>query len=88
MNAPVSWTSRVETYLAYRRRHGFKLSVDATQLGSFARFADQIGTEDHLTVALRYGEAELFPARTKSGRYFEGTRFETRAAGTGCVFKR
>ena len=52
MNAPVSWTSRVETYLAYRRRHGFKLSVDATQLGSFARFADQIGTEDHLTVAL------------------------------------
>ena len=52
MNAPISWASRVETYLAYRRRHGFKLTIDATQLGSFARFADQIGTEDHLTVAL------------------------------------
>lgn len=52
MNAPVSWMSRVETYLAYRRRHGFKLSIDATQLRSFARFADEGGTEDHLTVAL------------------------------------
>jgi integrase/recombinase XerD len=53
MNAPVSWMSRVETYLAYRRRHGFKLTIDATQLRSFARFADaELGTEDHLTVAL------------------------------------
>jgi len=34
MNAPISWASRVETYLAYRRRHGFKLTIDATQLGS------------------------------------------------------
>jgi integrase len=57
MNAPVSWMSRVETYLAYRRRHGFKLAIDATQLRSFARFADEIGTEDHLTVALASGWA-------------------------------
>ena len=52
MNAPVSWMSRVETYLAYRRRHGFRLTIDATQLRSFAHFADEIGTQDHLTVAL------------------------------------
>ncbi len=52
MNAPVSWMTRVEAYLAYRRRHGFKLSIDATQLQSFARFADDLGAEDHLTVAL------------------------------------
>jgi integrase len=52
MNGPVSWMSRVETYVAYRRRHGFKLTIDATRLRSFARFADEIGTEDNLTVAL------------------------------------
>lgn len=52
MNAPARWMTRVETYLAYRRRHGFKLSIDATQLRSFARFADKVGTADHLTVAL------------------------------------
>lgn len=52
MNARVSWMPRVETYLAYRRRHGFELTIDATQLRSFARFADEFATEDHLTVAL------------------------------------
>lgn len=52
MNTAVSWMSQVETYLAYRRRHGFKLSIDATQLRSFARFADEIGTQDHLTLTL------------------------------------
>ncbi|MDO9227456.1 MAG: tyrosine-type recombinase/integrase [Pseudomonadota bacterium] len=52
MNAPASWMTRVETYLAYRRRHGFMLSIDGAQLRSFARFADEVGTEDHLTVAL------------------------------------
>ena len=52
MNAPGSWMSRVETYLAYRRGHGFKLTADETRLRSFARFADQTGTQEHLTVAL------------------------------------
>ena len=52
MTAPVSWLSRVESYLAYRRRHGFDLSIAGTQLKSFARFADEIGTADHLPVAL------------------------------------
>ncbi len=52
MNAPISWMTQVEMYLTYRRSHGFQLSIDATQLRSFARFADEMGTEDHLTVAL------------------------------------
>jgi integrase/recombinase XerD len=52
MSARNSWMARVETYLAYRRQHGFKLTIDETQLRSFARFADQIGTAEPLTVAL------------------------------------
>lgn len=52
MNASGFWIAQVETYLAYRRSHGFQLSIDATQLKSFARYADQMGTEAHLTVAL------------------------------------
>jgi len=58
MSAPVSWLFKVESYLAYRRRHGFKLTIDATQLSSFARFADEIGTENHLTVALAVAWAQ------------------------------
>ncbi|MHB1678616.1 MAG: tyrosine-type recombinase/integrase [Sulfuriferula sp.] len=52
MNAPLSWMSRVEAYVAYRRSHGFKLTIDETQLKSFARFADEINTDHHLTVDL------------------------------------
>lgn len=58
MSARVSWMPRVEVYLAYRRRHGFKLTIDATQLRSFARFADELGSEDHLTVALAVAWAQ------------------------------
>ncbi len=50
--------SRVETYLIYRRRQGFELKFDATQLRSFARFADTFGTKDHLTVALAMAWAQ------------------------------
>jgi integrase len=52
MRRTISWGTQVETYLTYRRQHGFELSIDATQLRSFARFADDMGSEDHLTVAL------------------------------------
>ncbi|EGQ62751.1 integrase family protein, partial [Acidithiobacillus sp. GGI-221] len=52
MSAPVSWMTQVETYLAYRRSHGFQLAIEATQLRSFARYADKEGTETHLTIAL------------------------------------
>jgi integrase/recombinase XerD len=58
MNAAVSWMTQVETYLAYRRRHGFKLSIDATQLQSFARFADAVDAAEHLTMALAIAWAQ------------------------------
>ena len=58
MSARGSWMPRVEAYLAYRRHHGFDLTIDATQLRSFARFADEIVTEDHLTVALAVAWAQ------------------------------
>lgn len=52
MSARAFWVSRVEAYLVYRRDHGFALTIDATQLRSFARFADERFTGNHLTVAL------------------------------------
>jgi len=52
MSAAVCWMPRVEAYLAHRRRHGFKLTIEETRLRSFARFADNAGTDHHLTVAL------------------------------------
>ncbi|MBK8337663.1 MAG: tyrosine-type recombinase/integrase [Sterolibacteriaceae bacterium] len=76
MNAPVSWMTRVETYVAYRRGHGFKLSIDATQLRSFARFADKVGTEDHLTVALAiaWAQSSQRPGSLTWGRRVEVLR--------------
>lgn len=52
MSARAFWMSRVEAYLTYRRQHGFELTIDGTQLRSFARFADELVSEDHLTVEL------------------------------------
>jgi len=52
MKTPIFWMSHVEAYLAYRRGLGFKLTIDETQLRSFARFSDKISTADHLTVTL------------------------------------
>lgn len=76
MNAAISWMPQVETYLAYRRRHGFKLSIDATQLRSFARFADEMGTQDHLTVALAVAWAKTSrrPSPLTWGRRIEVLR--------------
>lgn len=52
MNAHINWMSRVDAYLDYRRSHGYKLTIDGSQLQSFARFADQAQAQEHLTVAL------------------------------------
>lgn len=76
MNAPVSWMAQVETYLVYRRSHGFQLSIDATQLRSFARFADEMGTEEHLTVALAvaWARSARHPSPITWGRRLEVLR--------------
>lgn len=52
MKTQISWMSHVEAYLAHRRDLGLKLTNDETRLRSFARFADQVSTADHLMVAL------------------------------------
>ena len=52
MNAPLAWRSRVEDYLTYRRSLGFALKSHASLLRQFAQFAEQMGQQDRLTVAL------------------------------------
>lgn len=64
MSARVSWMGRVEAYVAYRRQHGFALTIDAAQLRSFARFADEIGTQGHFTVALAVAWAQTSQRKT------------------------
>lgn len=65
MNARVSWMLRVEAYLEWRRRHGFELTIDATQLRSFARFADELIGADHLTVTLASAWAQASQRATR-----------------------
>lgn len=52
MNVTVPWLSRIEGYIAYRRSHGFELTIEAGRLQQFAHFAEQSGYPDRLTVAL------------------------------------
>lgn len=46
------WMLRVDAYLSYRRSFGYKLTIDETVLKGFARFADEIGEQNCLTVSL------------------------------------
>lgn len=76
MSTAASWISRVEAYLAYRRRHGFALSIDETQLTSFARFADALGTADYLSVTLasEWAQRSRHPSPLTWGRRIEVLR--------------
>ena len=76
MKTPISWMSHVEAYLAHRRGLGFKLTNDETRLRSFARFADQISTADHLTVALAvaWARASRRPSALTWARRIEALR--------------
>ena len=51
MNTPIDWSCRVEAYLKYRRHLGFDLQFDETRLKSFARFAQDNGSQC-LTLAI------------------------------------
>ena len=69
MNNP-TMSERVEEYLAYRRALGYQLRIEGQMLGSFARFADQLGHSGPLTteVALRWARlperaSQLYQAR-------------------------
>jgi len=75
MNADMSWATRLETYLAYRRSSGFELKIDAKQLASFARLADQRRAE-HLTLdlALDWAQASRSPRPLSWARRIEVLR--------------
>jgi integrase/recombinase XerD len=47
-----TWTSRANEYISYRRSLGFALTIDATRLQQFAKFAELKGNQERLTVAL------------------------------------
>jgi len=51
MKAPISWSTRVQDYLAYRHSLGFDLTNEAGMLKQFASFLDQMGMGGPLTVA-------------------------------------
>lgn len=46
------WMSKVEAYLTYRRAHGYELKIEEIRLKSFARFADTLVPDGHLTISL------------------------------------
>lgn len=52
MNAPASWSARVNDYLAYRSSLGFELRMESGTLRDFAKYADRNGAHDSLTIAL------------------------------------
>lgn len=52
MNASNFWLLRVEAYLVQRHSLGYKLTIDETVLKGFARFADTMGDQYCLTMAL------------------------------------
>lgn len=52
MNAPTSWSARVNDYLVYRRHLGYQLKIEEGILKRFAQFADQRGAARSLTVSL------------------------------------
>ena len=47
-----SWRNLVEGYLNYKRKLGFDISVDATRLFQFAKFAEKWHSEPYLTIDL------------------------------------
>lgn len=52
MNTSNFWLLRVEAYLVQRHSLGYKLAIDETVLKGFARFADALGDQYCLTMAL------------------------------------
>ena len=70
MNARTTWQEKVDAYVAERRRAGFKLSIAATQLASFARFAQLNAPRSSLTLELasRWALASRHGARLTAAR--------------------
>jgi len=76
MKTRTTWQEKVDAYVAERRRAGFKLSIAATQLASFARFAQLNAPRSSLTVELasRWALASRHGARLTAARRIEVLR--------------
>lgn len=75
MSAASTWVERVEAYLSYRRSFGFKLTIEEGRLRSFARYADQRGSE-RITLALAadWARASRYPRPISWARRIEVLR--------------
>jgi integrase len=76
MKARGSMQAMVDAYITHRRQGGFALSQEATQLASFARFADQIHHHGPLTLELasRWALANRHGRRITAARRIEVLR--------------
>lgn len=66
----------VTSFLAYRRRAGFKLQIAGQQLLQFAAFADQAGHTGPLTRELAIAWATFQPKNAESSRFTAARRIE------------
>ncbi len=76
MSARSPWQAKVDAYVAERRGAGFKLSIAARQLASFARFAQSNAPRSSLTLELasRWALASRHGARLTAARRIEVLR--------------
>jgi integrase len=76
MSARTTWQAKVDAYVAERRRAGFKLSIAATQLAGFARFAQSNAPRGPLTLELasQWALASRRGARITAARRIEVLR--------------
>jgi len=76
MSGPVTMASKVQAYLADRRRCGYALKIEGAQLMRFARFADATGYRGPLTteVARRWATASRRGRRITAARRIEVLR--------------
>lgn len=70
MNSRTSFSTWIDDYLAVRRRAGFRLETEGSQLRKFARFAEQVGHAGPLTVRL----AVQWASSSRSGRALTAAR--------------
>ncbi|MFP3644683.1 tyrosine-type recombinase/integrase [Paraburkholderia sp. SIMBA_054] len=76
MSARTSFSTRIDDYLAVRRRAGFALKAEGKQLGQFARFVKEVGHHGPLTVqlAIRWASSCRSGRRLTAARRIEAIR--------------
>ncbi len=76
MKTPDTMTAKVDAYLEYRRRAGFALEIEGTQLARFAHFCDQTGHQGPLKIelAMQWACTAQRPKRLTAARRIEVIR--------------